>query len=219
MFCFVLGQLDANADEPTITNISDSPEAANISRKFTQNWAQAKGQCPKVCFTFSIHNPKLKQIWETYKSTLSDSMIEEYFHGTKLDCDLTRTNSLCTSDMCGICGIANIGFDRRCIRKNIDFQRFGHGFYLAPNSSKCHDYTQGKNNYRAMLLFDVCPGRKYQLQRDDETLTAPPQGYNSVHGKSGIRLNYDEIVLYNPDAALPKYVIFYQKDGEHKIAK
>ena len=50
------------------------------------------------------------------------------------------------------------------IQTNITFQRFGHGFYLAPNSSKCHDYTQGANGCRAMLLCDVCPGRQYQFR-------------------------------------------------------
>ncbi len=70
-----------------------------------------------------------------------------------------------------------------------------------------------------MLLFGVCPGNKFQIQRDDQKLTAPPQGFNSVHGKAGISLNYDEIVLYNPDGALPKYIIVYQRDGEEKIAR
>ena len=133
-------------------------------------------------------------------------------------CDILNTNTLCQDVECGVCGIANIGFDRRCIRKNINFQRFGHGFYLAPNSSKCHDHTQGHGGYRAMLLFEVCPGKKYQLRNDDETLTAPPEGYNSVHGTGG-NLNYDELVLYNPDGAILKHIIVYSKDGDCKIAK
>ena len=70
-----------------------------------------------------------------------------------------------------------------------------------------------------MILFDVCPGSKYELQTDDETLTQPPPGYDSVHGKAGLGLNYDELVLYNPDGAFPKYIIVYQRDGENRIAK
>ena len=53
----------------------------------------------------------------------------------------------CHDQDCGICGISAIGFDRRCVRKNINFQQFGYGFYLAPNSLKCHDYTQGYGKY------------------------------------------------------------------------
>ena len=194
-------------------------EFTMVTKKFREKWV--KGNCPEVDYVFTVSNTKLRKRWDTYKGTLdhSQSHSEEYFHGTKLKCDIINSSRLCNDEECGICGIANIGFDRRCIRKNINFQRFGHGLYLAPNSSKCHDYTQGKGGYRAMLLFDVCPGNKYQLQRDNETLTAPPQGYDSVHGKHGISLNYDELVLYNPDGALPKYIIVYTKDGEDKIAK
>ena len=90
--------------------------------------------------------------------------------------------------------------------------------YLAPNSSKCHEYTQGCNGYRALILCDVAPGRKYIETHDQTKLKAPPPGYDSVYGQHGGRLNYDEIVLYNEDAILPKYVIMYQKDGVGQIA-
>lgn len=210
--------IGTTTDAIAITMVT-AEEHAFISGKFTAQWSSGKGKCPQVDFIFSVSNSKLKQRWKTYQGTLSSNTTEEYFHGTKLECNIATTHSLCTNQDCGVCGIVNIGFDRRCIRRNIQFQRFGHGFYLAPNSSKCHDYTQGKGGFRAMLLFQVCPGKKYQLQRDNETLTAPPQGYNSVHGKQGISLNYDELVIYNPDGALPQYIIVYQKDGDRKIAK
>ena len=74
---------------------------------------------------------------------LRDRTVEEYYHGTNLTCDITTTQALCHDQDCGICGISAVGFDHHCVRKNINFQRFGCGFYLAPNSSKCHDYTQG----------------------------------------------------------------------------
>ncbi len=114
---------------------------------------------PSIDYIFSISNDDLEQRWESYKHTLSLKEVEKHFHGTKLQCDISSTITLCSNEACGICGIVKIGLDRRCIRKNIQFQRFGHGFYWAPNSSKCHDYTQGMNNYRAMILFDVCPGK------------------------------------------------------------
>ena len=44
-------------------------------------------------------------------------------------------------------------------------------------------------------------------------LTGPPEGYHSVYGtrKSGgdSVLNYDEIVLFDPDAISPLYVFMY----------
>ena len=70
-----------------------------------------------------------------------------------------------------------------------------------------------------MILLDVLPGKKYELKKDDESLKEPPSGYDSVHGISGERLNYDELVLYNPDGAYPKCIIVYKLSGEKKIAK
>ena len=100
------------------------------------------------------------------------------------------------------------------------FKRFGHGFYLAPHSSKCHDYTRGSHTHRAMLLCDVLPGKKHVVTTDQTHLTAPPQGYDSVYGQPAPGcLNYPEIVLFDEASILPRYVIMYQKDGIGKIAK
>ena len=188
-----------------------------VSQKFTSSWNTRKGSCPKVDFIYVVSNSALTARWTAYRQKLSVQTVEEYYHGTKLTCDLSSLP--CTDQECGACGISNTGLDRRCIRKNINFQRFGHGFYLAPNSSKCHDYTQGAHGYRAMLLCDVCPGNKYNLQRDDVTLKGPPSGYDCVFGQPGGNLNYAEIVIYNPDAMVPRYIIVYQRDGVNKIAK
>ncbi len=104
--------------------------------------------------------------------------------------------------------------DPGCIRKDFDhFQRFGSGFYLAPNSSKCHDYTEkNTRNYRAMLLCNVLPGRKHSLKSNSRNRTGPPPGYDSVYGQvgTGAALNYPEIVVYNPHAVMPKYIIVYK---------
>ena len=71
-----------------------------------------------------------------------------------------------------------------------------------------------------MLLFDVAPGKKYRMQANNEKLTAPPNGFNSIHGVGGSSsvLNYDELVVYNPDSSLPRYIVVYQKDGINKRA-
>ena len=73
--------------------------------------------------------------------------------------------------------------------------------------------------YRAMLLCKVAVGRRYVTQRNHHELKTPPEGYESVHGKHGGTLNYDEIVVYNPEAVLPTYVLLYTKDGICKIAR
>ena len=171
---------------------------------------------------FIIENDLLKMKWRVYNDSLPRLYreTEQHYHGTKLLCNITVTKDLCCSSDCGICGISESGFKRHKISHNIlSFQRFGPGFYLAPKSSKCHDYTQGAYNYRALLLCDVSPGNKYKLAKNDQSLNGPPDGYHSIHGVAGGSLNYEEIVLSNPDAIIPKYIIIYQKDGVDKIVK
>ena len=173
-----------------------------------------------MSFIFVVSNSQLEQQCSAYQQNLlvEDLLVEELYHGTALQCNITDSETVCYDNECGICGISRIGFDRKCIGKNI-YQRFGRGFYFAPISSKCHDYTQGAHSYRAMIVCDVCVGKKYTKTQPDENLLNPPPGYNSIYGKSGSDsvLNYDEIVVYEPDAILPRYIILYQKDGTHKF--
>ena len=91
------------------------------------------------------------------------------------------------------------------IQTNITFQCFGHGFYLAPNSSKCHDYTQGAYGCQTMLYSVMCAQEEsICLRQNSQQLTGPPQGFDSVYGQVGSKLNYPEIVVYNPDAVMPR---------------
>lgn len=195
-----------------------------ISAKFRQDWADGKGNPGEVKAIYMIENPALKRSWARYRQSLPSyyQQTEEHYHGTKIMCNITSNNDLCCALECSVCRIVERGFDEQKIRTNIpNFQRFGRGFYLAPKSSKCHDYTQGNPtyNYRALLLCDVSPGNKYPLTRDDRSLNGPPASYHSIHGQAGGSLNYDEVVLPRADAILPKFVIIYRKDGVHKIAK
>lgn len=199
-------------------NIKLAPDSvfADVSRRFKEKWDPRKGNCPEVDYVFSITNSTLRERWQVYRNSLQNKQVEKHFHGTVLTCNIIRNKYLCTDSKCGICGISRTGFDPSRI-STVTFQRFGHGFYLAPNSSKCHDYTEGVSVYRAMLLFEVCTGNKFKRTRQDTKLRAPPQGYDSVYGMTGGELNYEEIILFNPDATLPKFIILYQKDGIQKL--
>ncbi len=48
--------------------------------------------------------------------------------------------------------------------------------------------------------------------------TKPPGDCHSVVGVPGGSLNFPEVVVYDGAAALPRYVIVYQKDSIKKIA-
>ena len=187
--------------------------------RFLRDWQ--KGQPPRSTDTIviPIENERLQERWSNYVSTLPSHYrhIEQHYHGTTLTCNLN--NYYCWDNNCAICRIASNGFDPWKISTD-RFQRFGRGFYLSPVSSKCHDYTRGAYGFRAMLLCDVCVGRKYPLDINHQHLNGPPQGYHSIHGQVGKELNYKEIVLAETASAaiLPRYIILYRKDGEHRIA-
>ena len=162
--------------------------------------------------------------WMNYKATLASKgspiTVEQYYHGTIIKCNPVVTKKVCSHSDCGVCGISHKGFNKKLIGKNIPkFKRFGDGFYLAPHSSKCHDYTQGTHRHRAMLLCDVLPGKKYTFTKNQIHLTAPPDGFDSVYGKPGHNLNYPEVVLFDEASILPSYIIMYKRDGIEKIAK
>ena len=190
-----------------------------VSCEFQMKWDSKKGDCPRVEYVLHITNFHVKKRWDDYRGNLQRNCVERYYHGTKLACDITRTRRLCADNMCGICGISRTGFQAARIGTNIRFKRFGHGFYLAPNSSKCHDYTQSVGGYhRAMLQCEVCPGNKYVCTQRNTGLKTPPQGFDSVYGNTGGELNYAEITVFKSEAILPKYIILYKKDGTNKIA-
>ena len=196
------------------------PGLKQVQDHFQKQWAPAKGACPPITCVFQVTNTQLENRWKVYEKKLPSGSRnpERHYHGTKLTCDIVNSGTVCNNNQCGVCGICTFGMDQKCIRKNINFQRFGHGFYFAPHSSKCHDYTQGVNTHRAMLLVDILPGKKHVIHTTDQQLTGPPDGFHSVFGKAGQSLNYPEIVVYNPDCVMPRYIVVYVLNGVHKIA-
>ena len=192
-----------------------------LCKKFERDWDPAKGPCPAISTILRIVNPSLEAGLNKYSESLPwlYHSKEQYYHGTKLECKITDYYRLCGGSSCGICGIATNGFDHSRISR-CSWQRFGSGFYLAPNSSKSHDYPRNRaigtnGGIQALLLCDVAPGRKYKLRQNANNMTAPPEGYHSVYGKrkSWWRdsvLNYDEIVLFEPYAISPHYIFVYR---------
>ena len=197
-------------------------EFRSLTEKFCNDWSKDKGPCPKINTILRIINPALSERYQKYHSGLSwwYQGTTQYYHGTLLNCDITEYLELCNSDSCGVCGISRRGFDPNRISTH-HWQRFGGGFYLAPNSSKSHDYPLDRKNssrpsagMRGLLLCDVALGRTYTLRYDQPNLKGPPKGYDSVYGKSKFLgyfgdLNYDEAVIFNPHALFPHYIVLY----------
>ena len=194
-------------------------EYTDLCEKFRKSWARRKGRCPSIISIAKIINPVISERFESYRLTLPQSFqgVEQHYHGTRLCCDLANSAEPCENPKCGACGIARKGFDPQRISRS-SFQRFGEGFYFAPNSSKAHDYAIGNRfgavvaerntRYSSVLLCDIAPGSKYTLQF--RGLSNPPPGYHSFYGGSGGELNYDELVVFDHRAIHPRYIFFCQ---------
>lgn len=199
-------------------------EYKRAHKQFTSTWVKYH-PVPEPAAIYAVSNHSVWEAFQKYIKRLrandSDATTDYYFHGTTLQCDILSTDSCCSDVNCGICGIVTRGFDKRLIGKNIPrFKRYGDAFYLAPNSSKCHDYTQGIESVgmRAQLLCVVACGTKFETKRDHTHFKTAPQYSDSVYGQSGGTLNYEEVAVYESQAILPEFVIVYNKNGVHKIA-
>ena len=178
-------------------------------------------------YIIKVINPQVEKIFDSYVAGLPliQRKIEQFFHGTSLKCIMPRS-APCSNDGCGVCSISTTGFDPEQIR-TAAWQRFGKGFYFAPNSSKAYDYprslyggSSAQPRYRCMLVCDVAPGRKHMKRKNADYLEGPPQGFHSVHGRANPRkyifwkeesdLNYDEVVVYHSEAIQPRYVFILQ---------
>ena len=191
----------------------------DLSRKFRKSWAEKKGSCPTVKVVLAIVNPRVSKRFDEYVKTLpmKHQLIEQYYHGTSRLCSIGEAQylQLCGNSRCGACGISKSNFQSSRIGRD-RWQRFGNGFYLAPNSSKSHDYTARgtQGQMQAMFVCDVAPGNKYNLRYNCIDLAGPPEGYHSVYGHCAYfghfgNLNYEELVVFSSDAICPRYLLLY----------
>ena len=98
-------------------------------------------------------------------------------------------------------------------------------------TSRSNDYSKNvgiNSEWKAMLLNNVVVGYGKKLTQRNNTLTAPPPGYDSVSvfrlvffvgaltgsqvlaEASPGKLNYDRLVIYDNTAIRPSYLVMYQ---------
>ena len=185
---------------------------------FTKN--KERNPFLQACFNIEPSQSLLVQ-YDAYKHVLGEYALNEelLFHGTKVECDIVKTKKLCDSKECSVCSISKIGFKLDKSGTLRPWSRFGHGIYLAPNSSKSHEYTIGSYNVRTLLLCKVITGKKYETYKNMTMLRDAPKGFHSVHGKVGGALNYEEIVVYNDQCILPLAILVYQLEGVDRLIK
>ncbi|KAK7382957.1 hypothetical protein VNO78_28621 [Psophocarpus tetragonolobus] len=137
------------------------------------------------------------------------------FHCTTLTCALGArgSSSLCASvPGCGVCTIIRHGFQGGI--GGLNEHAKVKGVRTTASSGRAHDSVLcGDATRRAMLVCRVIAGRVKRVAED-----APPSEeehvsvatYDSVAGYAGIYSNLEELVVFNPKAILPCFVVIYK---------
>ena len=155
------------------------------------NWS------PKVTRIEKVTNLVLEKKFEEAKSVAFGDHIDAKFHGT---------------DDNGVRGITKDGF--RMPDPNPPPAKrgmYGQGIYFATDSSKSAQriYTKGSQK---LLLCQVILGKSKTVKQADYTLNKHKlrsHGYDSVYAPRGTAVKNDEFVIFDPDQALPQYIIHF----------
>ena len=153
---------------------------------------------PTITKIEKITNLELEKKFEAAKSRASGDYIDTKFHGT--------------SDS-GVKGIVRKGFKMPEANPRPPKKRgmYGQGIYFATDSSKSARtiYTKGSQK---LLLCQVILGNSMTVDKADNTLNKKKLRSNkcdSVYAPRGTEVINDEFVIFDPDQALPQYIIHF----------
>ncbi|CAM9262023.1 unnamed protein product [Scytosiphon promiscuus] len=203
------------------------PEHKSLSDQFVSKWEHKKpAKGVKVLDIIKIEVPhEIHQGHEEYKKMVPN--VRRRFHGTSstTSCRFYLGGSMCLRPDCGLCGICMRGFKLEenvgtspTRRSRARWLMYGRGIYFSSVSGKANDFSKetAKRAHdgtmvRCMLVADVAAGNALlTYEKDFPEMTKTPPGYDSIVGEVGPQLNYDELVVYDPAAALPTHFIVYR---------
>ncbi|KAK7387224.1 hypothetical protein VNO78_27832 [Psophocarpus tetragonolobus] len=212
-----------------VSDLSESDPGHNIVQIiFKSGWPESR-PFPTVTRILKIHNsPKILAKFEEYREAVKSKAARHgsltrrrderciadgnelmRFHCSTFLCDLgyNGDSSICSQQFCNICGIIKSGFSPK-----LD------GIATLSTSWRAHvaipDDVEVEfrfmNVKRAMLVCRVIAGRVGSELEDAEKEDG---GFDSVmaRGESGVytRLDEEELLVFNPRAVLPCFVIVY----------
>ncbi|KFK29074.1 hypothetical protein AALP_AA7G085300 [Arabis alpina] len=144
------------------------------------------------------------------------------FHCTTVSCSLGSrgSTSLCSAiPGCRVCTIIRHGFHAKTVRLgNVNAEACGgpketKGVKTTASSGRAHDASRCFDQRRAMLVCRVIAGRVRRMQSDAPHPNEEECGsgsYDSVAGAAGVYTNLDDLVVFNPRAILPCFVVIYK---------
>lgn len=204
-----------------VSELVDADSGKNIvSIIFNSGWSTSLVKEPIIYRILKIHNcSKILNRFEEYRECVKSKASRHggtfrrderciadgnellRFHCTTFLCDLGQNgnSSICNQQYCSVCGIIKSGFSSK-----LD------GIATVSTSWRAHvaipeDIEQEfsfLNLKRAMLVCRVIAGR---VGCDPDVADKEDSGYDSLVG----RVEEDELLVYNPRAVLPCFVIVY----------
>ncbi|XP_022772132.1 uncharacterized protein LOC111314784 [Durio zibethinus] len=135
------------------------------------------------------------------------------FHCTTLSCNLGArgSSSLCGSiPDCGVCSVVRHGFQTKGGAGTAQFK----GVRTTASSGRAHDSIKCTDGRRAMLVCRVIAGRVKRvtdnapLEEDNSSVSAG--SYDSLATYDGVYSNLEELLVFNPSAILPCFVVIYK---------
>lgn len=204
---------------------------------FQSSWLKKENPICKIERILKIHNSqktinkfeeyrdlvkaKANKLPKKHPRSIADGNELLRFHCTTFACSLGMNgcSSLCNLPSCNICNVIRNGFSPTPPKPEMEGK--GSGIYTTASSGKAHDYTQllleeleeelaskgkGKRK-RAMLVCRVIAGRVQKSQDPDDFIAG---GFDSIAGQAGLYSNLEELLVYNPRAVLPCFVVIYQ---------
>ncbi|XP_046847639.1 uncharacterized protein LOC124441242 [Xenia sp. Carnegie-2017] len=153
---------------------------------------------PRITKIEKVTNLELEQKFETAKSKAFGDYIDTKFHGTSNE---------------ALRNIVRKGFKMPPAKPRLPNKpgMFGQGIYFATDSSKSAQdiYTKGS---QTLLLCQVILGKSLTVKEADYTLNKKKlrsQNCDSVYAPRGTAVMNDEFVIFDPDQALPQYIVHY----------
>ncbi|KAE8712627.1 hexokinase-2 [Hibiscus syriacus] len=141
------------------------------------------------------------------------------FHCTTLSCSLGArgSSSLCGSiPGCGVCTIIKQGFHNK--GGGVAAAAESKGVCTTASSGRAHDFLKCTDGRMAMLVCRVIAGRVKRvaddappLEEDNSSSFSVSTGsYDSIAAYTVVYSNLEELVVFNPRAILPCFVVIYK---------
>ncbi|KAF2589395.1 hypothetical protein F2Q70_00038258 [Brassica cretica] len=134
------------------------------------------------------------------------------FQCTTVSCSLGSrgSTSLCSNfPGCRVCTIIRHGFHAKTLRLGGGANEIK-GVRTTASSGRAHDASRCFDQRRAMLVCRVIAGRVRRVQSDAQEDENGSGSYDSVAGPAGVYTNLDDLVVFNPKAILPCFVVIYK---------